>query len=888
MASRRSSKRVAAQQEEEASDSGDEDLQLVDEPADETDLALAGDNLELGDEDDEDDSEDNEVAIDEDVDEVAESAESDDSEEHIEGLEEEADTESSDEDDDEDDENDDEDDDEDEEEEDEDDDATDIQDTTATASENNTPSSDASAANSTTTVSPVLTRSRLRSAKSTGTSEEGTVAASTKDNTTSATTTTTTKPKKTKTKATQEAIKTKLRTLESLPTFREVDEDEEYYRPANLPEPAPQKESWMTQSGQMEVRSSSSDESDDMHSRDQIGKIPAHWYDDEEHIGYDLDGKKIKKTGKAKDRLDRFLDKVDDPNYGRTIVDPITKKEIVLSQEDVDVIKRIQGGEFPDGNFDPYEDYINFYTDTPFIHPISNKPEPKSRFVPSKWEHKRVMKYVRAIRKGWLKPKVKDETPEFYDIWNQQDDTPGRRKAPPPIVAPKLTLPGHAESYNPPAEYVPDAEERQEWLDLDPQDRPRNFLPQKFTSLRHVPYYRKFLNERFARCLDLYLCPRTVKQRIHIDPESLIPKLPKPSELKPFPSKQSLCYEGHTSRVSCISIDPSGRWLLSGSDDGKAIFWEVTTGRRQFEITMPNKAEVRAVAWNPNSAITIAAITFESTVWLVNPQLGSIAAHNATDAMLHKEVESPIEADEQKKKIVDWTRATKAEYKTGLRFIVKQSKPIDALKWHNKGNYFSTVAPSGISDSVAIHSLLRRTSQYPFKKGRDVQTVAFHPSKPIFFVATKTHVRVYNLHTQALLKRLVTGSQHLSSISVHPKGDNIILGTYDRRLCWFDLDLSVKPYKTLRYHRLAIRSVQFHQRHPLFASASDDGTIHIFHGMVYNDLMQNPLIVPVKILRGHSREDKTGLGVMDCCFHPTQPWLFSAGADGTIRLYTDE
>ena len=26
----------------------------------------------------------------------------------------------------------------------------------------------------------------------------------------------------------------------------------------------------------------------------------------------------------------------------------------------------------------------------------------------------------------------------------------------------------------------------------------------------------------------------------------------------------------------------------------------------------------------------------------------------------------------------------------------------------------------------------------------------------------------------------------------------MIVGSYDRRLCWFDMDLSTKPYKTLR------------------------------------------------------------------------------------------
>lgn len=45
-----------------------------------------------------------------------------------------------------------------------------------------------------------------------------------------------------------------------------------------------------------------------------IGNIPIEWYDDMPHIGYDLDGKKVFKPA-TKDELDRFLDKMDDPNY---------------------------------------------------------------------------------------------------------------------------------------------------------------------------------------------------------------------------------------------------------------------------------------------------------------------------------------------------------------------------------------------------------------------------------------------------------------------------------------------------------------------------------------------------------------------------------------------
>lgn len=38
------------------------------------------------------------------------------------------------------------------------------------------------------------------------------------------------------------------------------------------------------------------------------------WYDDYEHIGYNLDGHKIKKPVHG-DELDNLLEKLDDPNY---------------------------------------------------------------------------------------------------------------------------------------------------------------------------------------------------------------------------------------------------------------------------------------------------------------------------------------------------------------------------------------------------------------------------------------------------------------------------------------------------------------------------------------------------------------------------------------------
>lgn len=52
----------------------------------------------------------------------------------------------------------------------------------------------------------------------------------------------------------------------------------------------------------------------------------------------------------------------------------------------------------------------------------------------------------------------------------------------------------------------------------------------------------------------------------------------------------------------------------------------------------------------------------------------------------------------------------------------------------------------------------------------------------------------------------------------------------------------------------------------------------------FSDLLQNPLIVPLKRLCNH--ESYNDFGILDIMFHPIEPWVFSAGADSTIRMYT--
>jgi ribosome biogenesis protein ERB1 len=102
--------------------------------------------------------------------------------------------------------------------------------------------------------------------------------------------------------------------------------------------------------------------------------------------------------------------------------------------------------------------------------------------------------------------------------------------------------------------------------------------------------------------------------------------------------------------------------------------------------------------------------------------------------------------------------------------------------------------------SVLIHQISKHATQSPFRKTQgQVQRVAFHPQKPHFFAATQRYVRIYDLAAQKLVKSLQSGVKWISALDVHPGGDHLIIGSYDKKLCWFDLDLSNKPFRTLRY-----------------------------------------------------------------------------------------
>lgn len=142
---------------------------------------------------------------------------------------------------------------------------------------------------------------------------------------------------------------------------------------------------------------------------------------------------------------------------------------------------------------------------------------------------------------------------------------------------------------------------------MDEEDRITNFIPQQFSKVRHIPFYEKLINERFERCLDLYLCPRVKKKRIHMNPEELIPKIPEPSQLRPFPTALNITYHGHSASVDAMDVSPSGKYLITGDASGHIIIWEVLSSRKLFEDKLEDP--IRWINWSKKGLVLIASGT---------------------------------------------------------------------------------------------------------------------------------------------------------------------------------------------------------------------------------------------------------------------------------------
>ena len=625
--------------------------------------------------------------------------------------------------------------------------------------------------------------------------------------------------------------------------------------------------------------SNSSDDSSDEEVLVRTGDVPENWYDGMEHVGYDINSNKVLKNPEE-DEIEKFIKKANDKNWWREIYDSKNNSSVYLSDKDLEIINRIRQGKMANkkvGEDDYFEDDLPYQ-----IHPMSNQIPSKKKFGFSRNEQKTINRLVYLYKNGLMpmeKPKKTEQ--KIYDIWEFEDENDLSQYRPGfGFQIPKRELPDNEESYN------------------TKENKDGGIL-------RRIPRYDNLIEEELERCCDLFLSARTIRKKLDLKENDVLPDLPKPEELRPFPTKECMVYKGHESSIRDICCDPNGNVLISADNGNLVFFWDILTGKiiTKFDL----KEKVRKI--NINKFLKLIVICTETHIFFILPRYLEKKYKEeiltlVKEKIYPKIIENKNTKEEEKESNKDnnnitindsfvWhiPKSDSKKEKQGILFYMKWTQGvIKNLVWHNKGDYFGTLSKNSQGKTqVYIHSLTKMTHQLPIShiKG-NANCISFHPNKPYFIVATNSNIFVYNLQKQELSRKFISNLNTINRISIHKNGNDLIAGDKSGKVAWFQLELSSKPFKLMDYHQDKIKSVEFNNNFPLFLSCSRNGKLVVYYGKVNDEELVDPLIVPLKELKvnNNSENNKDNNNMFTCaCFHPNQIWIFSGGEDGKIRMW---
>lgn len=213
--------------------------------------------------------------------------------------------------------------------------------------------------------------------------------------------------------------------------------------------------------------------------------------------------------------------------------------------------------------------------------------------------------------------------------------------------------------------------------------------------------------------------------------------------------------------VRSISVHQSGQFLASGGDDGTLRVWEINSGRCLRKLQVSETEKIVKVAWSPNPSLYVLLCAVGDRVLLVNPQVGDRRIIEATNDLIDS-----FEAPENYKPRITWTDGTSTI--PGVKLELKHDSEIRDACWHSKGDYFAVTAGTNAKTTVWFHQLSTRRSNLPFSNQKSVvQKITFHPTRPLFFLATQRYIKIYNLAKQEMQRKLEPNVKECFSISPH-------------------------------------------------------------------------------------------------------------------------
>lgn len=312
--------------------------------------------------------------------------------------------------------------------------------------------------------------------------------------------------------------------------------------------------------------------------------------------------------------------------------------------------------------------------------------------------------------------------------------------------------------------------------------------------------------------------------------------------------------EGHTQRVTSVSISSSGQWIASGSDDQTVQIWQAN-GKHLHTLDIGE--QVNDVAFSPDDQ-SIAVITAPGTVQRWSPtgkQLSSFTASpQGTGLAFHPQGHQLATAGRESA-IKLWDART--------------GKPIKTLSghqgWVNAMAFADNVLVSASEDKtvriwdVAKGKMLRTLP----KQATAITDIATHSDSQILALSTEDGtIQLWTLSGQ-LLHTLKTENVVVTGIAFSPDGNTLVSTHADHSLRLWQVATG-QPLQVLNGHSAPTLDAAFHPNGKTLVSTSVDKQVRVW---------ATPSIP----------EDTSPILAM--AVSPDQQLLATASLDGVIQLW---
>ncbi|NVO01358.1 MAG: caspase family protein [Bacteroidetes bacterium] len=282
---------------------------------------------------------------------------------------------------------------------------------------------------------------------------------------------------------------------------------------------------------------------------------------------------------------------------------------------------------------------------------------------------------------------------------------------------------------------------------------------------------------------------------------------------------------GHTGIVFSIAYSPDGKFVLTGSQDGRAKLWDASSGKELITYNGHTNS-VTSVAFSKDGKFVVTG-SWDKTakIW---------------DMASGKELKTFIGH-------TDWITAV-AISPDGKNILT--------------GSYDKTIRLWDVQTGKKIR-------QYKGNEGR-ITSVNFSPDGTFFVCSCQDKLaKIYDVKKTKPLKTLIGHTDWVNSAVYSPDGKTILTGSGDKTAKLWDF-ASGKVLKSFAGHTSWINSVSFSRDGKYFASASYDKTVRVWNVAEGNE---------IKILKKHSA------WVNSVAFSPVSDLLASAGSDKSAYLW---